>query len=324
MRLAASRKAPKEHVIKIIEALYGETSRPDIPLEAAEAEVARIATVAGRPPSAGLRQDRRSAIMHLQRWADRFRPNLPGARAIGRAEAQSFAMWMTKEGRSDKTRWNLIGILSTMWNVLRREHEGLENPWPLARPMHVSSSRRGAFTPEEARRLFAAGDADGHGWGLAARISAATGLRYGDVARLKYGDIVGGCIQTDPHKTKAHGISVSIPLPPDLLALIGEGDPDAWILPEHGEGYAHEWVNKHPFRDIMIKAGVEANGRTFHSFRHYFRTQLSRAGVSDEIAMKLGGWTQRTTADRYDHDGRSKEKAAAVAAAWALTESLAD
>jgi integrase len=190
--------------------------------------------------------------------------------------------------------------------------------------MRVEQRRLGTFTPDEARRIFEAGDRDGEGWGLAARIAAATGLRYGDIAHLRYGDIRDGAIDIEPRKTKGRGIRVVVPLPPDVAARIGTGSPDALLFPKHARGYSYCWAKKHPFADIMAAAGVEANGRTFHSFRHYFRTQLAKAGVSDEIAMKLGGWTQRTTADRYDHDGRAKEKAAAVAAAWALTEAEAD
>jgi len=51
---------------------------------------------------------------------------------------------------------------------------------------------------------------------------------------------------------------------------------------------------------------------TFHSWRHTFRTRLAEAGVSDEIAKWLGGWTVDKTALRYDHDGRIAELAAAV------------
>lgn len=324
MRLAASRKAPKEHVINIIEALYGETSRPDIPLDAVEAACARIGQTAGKPPSPRTRQARRTALGHLSRWAAKYCPRLSGARGIGRAEAQAFAAQLVRDGLSDKSRANLLGDLSAMWNTLKRENDGMDNPWPLARPMRVEQRRLGTFTPDEARRIFEAGDRDGEGWGLAARIAAATGLRYGDIAHLRYGDIRDGAIDIEPRKTKGRGIRVVVPLPPDVAARIGTGSPDALLFPKHARGYSYCWAKKHPFANIMAAAGVEANGRTFHSFRHFFRTQLAKAGVSDEIAMKLGGWTQRTTADRYDHDGRAKEKAAAVAAAWALTEAEAD
>jgi len=327
MRLATSRKSPKDHILKIIDALYADTEsdRPDIPLEAVVAECERIGRNAGKRPSKYLSTRRGYTVARLGRWLARWRPDIKGARGIDRQAAQAFAAALEREGISDKTRAGVVGELASMWNILRREHDGIENPWPLARPMHVASRRREAFSVEEAQRVFAAADRAGHGWGLASRIAAATGLRYGDIAHLKYGDVVGDSIMIKPRKTQSYGISVAIPLPHDLRALIGTGEPSEWILPEHAEGYGRGWVGKHPFSAILREAGIDpARGYTFHSFRHFFRTQLSRAGVSDEIAMKLGGWTQRTTADRYDHDGRAKEKAAAVAAAWALTKNEAD
>lgn len=318
---ALKKKSPRERLLKLIDALFEKEAPPDIPLASVVGECARIGGNAGKPPTPHTSKSRGIAMKHLANWTAKSRPDIKGARGFDRAAALAFAAHLARVGLCDKSRANVLGDLSAMWNILRREHDGLGNPWPLARPMHVERRRREAFTPEEARRIFAEADRAGHGWGLACRIAAATGLRYGDIARLKFGDIRDGAIMLNPHKTAAHGIEVAIPLPPELLGRIGAGAPGAFVLPEHAAGYPCRFTVAHPFSGILRAAGIDPElGYTFHSFRHYFRTQLSRAGVSDEIAMKLGGWTQRATADRYDHDGRSREKAAAVAAAWALTE----
>ena len=52
--------------------------------------------------------------------------------------------------------------------------------------------------------------------------------------------------------------------------------------------------------------------RAFHSWRHTFRTRLSEAGVSDDLAKRLGGWTDDATAARYDHAERVEELRTAV------------
>ena len=39
---------------------------------------------------------------------------------------------------------------------------------------------------------------------------------------------------------------------------------------------------------------------------------MSEAGVSDDLAKRLGGWTEDTTAARYDHAERIAELRAAV------------
>jgi hypothetical protein len=42
------------------------------------------------------------------------------------------------------------------------------------------------------------------------------------------------------------------------------------------------------------------------------KIMMSEAGVSDDLAKRLGGWTEDTTAARYDHAERVEELRAAV------------
>ena len=55
------------------------------------------------------------------------------------------------------------------------------------------------------------------------------------------------------------------------------------------------------FHDVLARAGVAGAGYSFHSWRHTFRTRLREAGVPDEIAKQLGGWTRDATLARYNH-----------------------
>jgi integrase len=323
MRLAATRRTPKAHILKIIDALYAdEKPRDRIPIEAVAAEAERIRATRGRELSPAGRQKARCRLNDFARWARMMRPDLKDAREVDRQMAQAYAAALEREGKKAKTRRNIIGVFGAAWNELKRGHDDVENPWPLAMPAKSAEGRGEAYTVEEAQRIFEAGDRDGHGWGLAARVAAATGLRMGDVVTLRHAACMDGAIHVVPRKTARHGIATLIPLPPDLAARIGEGE--GYVFPELAEGYRPGYPMRYPFSTVLKMAGVDPQRYTFHSFRHYFRTRLAEAGVSDEIAMKLGGWTQRTTADRYDHDGRAKEKAAAVAAAWALTKNEVD
>jgi len=55
---------------------------------------------------------------------------------------------------------------------------------------------------------------------------------------------------------------------------------------------------------VLERAGVVAGPGevvSFHSWRHTFRTMLSRAGVPKETAQRLGGWTTDVS-ERYNHD----------------------
>ena len=86
------------------------------------------------------------------------------------------------------------------------------------------------------------------------------------------------------------------------------------VLPPHAACYPHPQSNGGPgaFAGILKAATIEDEGYTFHSWRHTFRTRLSEAGVSDDLAKRLGGWTENSTAARYDHAERVEELRAAV------------
>ena len=75
--------------------------------------------------------------------------------------------------------------------------------------------------------------------------------------------------------------------------------------------FAMPWAGRYNMR-ILIILQLVGKGYTFHSWRHTFRTRLSEAGVSDDLAKRLGGWTEDATAARYDHAERVEELRAAV------------
>lgn len=320
MRLAVTKQSPREKLIRLINAIYPEEELHDrIPLTTLVAEVSRCRMLHGRKITDSTRRMFEVRLREFVSWCQTYYTRATDAYDVDRACAQAYAAYRanhTHRGKriSTKTRRHEISDLATAWREMQRQHDGLENPWPLAMPVKDDDERGNAFTPEEVQRVFEAGDADGHGWGMAARIAACTGLRMGDVLTLRHEDIVDGVLRVSPIKTKRHGIRVCLPLPADLLALIGNGTGP--IMPILAKKYRPGYLKKGRFSGILVKAGLDPKRYTFHSFRHYFRTQLAKAGVSDDVAMRLGGWTQRETAARYDHDEHREQLAAAIQAAW--------
>ena len=315
LRVAASRETPKARILRIIEALYGPDKPADeLPLQAICFEVARVRKMQNRVQAASTRRVAEQRIRRFVEWAETEWPMAKGVRDVDRVCAQAYAASLVKSGLASKTVRNTLGVLVTAWNDLKRAHDGLVNPWPLAMPAPGDEGRGEAFTREEAERIFAAGDADGHGWGLAARIAACTGLRMGDVLTLRREWFHDGVIRLTLRKTARYGITTVLPLPPDVAAMIPPGD--GYVFPDLAESYRPGHELRYPFKRVLEAADVDPEKYTFHSFRHYFRTRLAAAGVSDETAMRLGGWTQRDTAARYDHDDHREELAAAIAAAW--------
>jgi integrase len=86
------------------------------------------------------------------------------------------------------------------------------------------------------------------------------------------------------------------------------------VLPLHADYYPDPQFSGGPgkFAEVLKEAKLDGKGYTFHSWRHTFRTRLSEAGVSDDLAKRLGGWTENATAARYDHAERVEELREAV------------
>ena len=264
--------------------------------------------------------NRAVSVRRFAKWAHKDYPAAVTLEAVGRAAATAFAAYLASTGAKGKTRQNIIGDLTVVWGALKRTRDGLNNPWPMVRPEANDSERGRPFTRAQEAALLKAAKAAGKGWCLACRIARYTGLRYSSVARLKWEDVdlKAGVIRHTPPKTKRHNITVVIPLAKvllDELKAARSEDPKAThVLPLHEKAYQYRKMKSGPgaFVEVLKAAKVDDSKYTFHSWRHTFRTRLSEAGVSDDLAKRLGGWTEDATAARYDHAEHVEELRAAV------------
>lgn len=319
LKLAAQKGSRKDKIIAIIDTLYDDAP-VEIKLEAIAPEAERLERLAGRETSASYQRRRRQSINRLILWIRDNWPTISDARQIDRVCAQRFAEYLERAGLSCKSRANLIGELSAAWGLLQRGHDKLNNPWPLAAPRGPDrhGNRGKCYTAAQAQAIFAAADRAGHDWPVIIRLAAATGLRYGDIATLDASELChqSHSLRLHPRKTQRHGIAVAIPIPDDIWELLPKPTSGP-IFPRHNQYYASEGQYKpYIYSQILRDAGIDDPALTIHSWRHYFRTRLSEAGVSDDTAMRLGGWTVRDTAARYDHAERLDEMRAAVNLAW--------
>ena len=146
-----------------------------------------------------------------------------------------------------------------------------------------------------------------------------TGLRYSDVARLEWREIVGDVIRLAPHKTARHGIEVALPITAPVKAALAEvGRRGDYVFPLHAE----VWENRSAahyralnFKEVLRVAGLENAGYTIHSWRHTAATRLAGAGVGIETRKRILGHREDMTAQRYDHDEHLAEVRAAMEAA---------
>jgi integrase len=280
---------------------------------------------------------RKNATDRLLKWLKENWPSAKHVENVDRQIAAAFAADLAEDGTKGKTRRNIIGDLGTIWEALKRVRDDVINPWPLVRPEANDSERGVPFTREQVAAVLAAAEAYGGGWHLASLIARYTGLRYSSIARLAWADIdlEKGVIHHTPQKTARHNIRVHMPMVPALRdalqaawecreepvqrraarsqAIIKPLDA-GYVLPLHAAYYPRPEMAGGPgaFLDVLTLAKITDTRLTFHSWRHTFRTRLSEAGVSDDLAKRLGGWTEDATAARYDHAERIAELREAI------------
>ncbi len=318
-RMGLNREAPADRLHAMLDAVCGFTNKTRMTLDDVWPAYTEWMTAAGRELEKTTLDKRALAIRRLQTWAKTDYPAALEVAAIDRATATAYASYLAAQGLKGKTRQHILGDLSTIWEALRRARDGVENPWPLVRPEANDSDRGMAFTREQEKAVLDAAKKAGNGWLLASLIARYTGMRYSSVARLTWSeiDLKQGVIRHTPPKTKKHAINVLVPLVDPLLTELKKArkmDPEAAdVLPIHAKVYPRTHASNGPglFSGILTAAKV-GEGFTFHSWRHTFRTRLSEAGVSDDLAKRLGGWTEDATAARYDHAERVEELRAAV------------
>lgn len=319
MRMASGRQADAAKLHAMIDALLCTPRRDGLGIQQVWPVYERWLRTKNASLAVDTLRIRRGAVERFVAWAAARYPAATCAEQVDRACAAAFAESLSREKLSGKRRKNIITDLGAVWSALEKTVDGVRNPWRLVIPDAAGGERGKPFTREQESDVIAAADKFGHGWGLACRIARTTGLREGDVLRLKWSDIdtATGWIALQPSKTARRRIVVRMPLSSNVraaLALLERPSASgAHILPELAQAYPHIPKGLR-FRHVLKAAGLEDAGLTFHSWRHTFRTRLSEAGVSDEIAKRLGGWTEDATAKHYDHDGRSAELQAAIAA----------
>jgi integrase len=260
-------------------------------------------------------ENRAMVFRRFLKWAAVHYTAASSPGKVDRACAIGFAQQLIRDKLKDKSRKNMLSDLSTIWEGLMRcSDEVTLNPWKLVKPEVLDSEPGKPFSVAQVASVLEAADDIGQGWGLACSIALYTGLRYGDVATLEWEniDFEKGVICLTPSKTARHNVRVTLPIAPKLMKQLKLVRKEfGFVLPKIGHRYPRQ-LKDWPFSKVLEKAELDTEVYTFHSWRHTFRTRLGDAGVSGEIAKKLGGWTNDTMADHYDHSMHIDEMKAAV------------
>lgn len=320
MHLSIKRKMDDKKLKSILDAVFSkERDDSGLPLDQIWAAYQRFMSMRDRKPGERLVKQRKKNLDDFIEWTKTEYP-IRTAEEVTFECAMAYAEHLKKKSSpkdkkhkaklKDKSRKEYIGNLSTIWKAAEALY-GVRNPWKDLRPAVRDGQRHAAFTRAQERAVLAAAKTSAvpH-WYEACLIARWTGLRKHDVVFLEWRsvDFEKGVIRTTPIKTQGYNIEVEVPmvavLRDALKGLFVKGRK--YVLPEFAKVYPGD-PEDCTFAEILKAAEVDDPTITFHSWRHTFRTRLAEAGVSDDLAKRLGGWTQDATIKRYDHADKTEE-----------------
>lgn len=155
--------------------------------------------------------------------------------------------------------------------------------------------RRRFLTPEEVTRLV---EALPRPFADMALLSVATGLRQGNVLKLRWSQVdLAKRRITLSHEVMKNGLPFSLPLNETATAVLR-----TWLGQHQDFVFAEEGVRELPSRTwakALEKAGLV--DVRWHDLRHTWASLMRQAGVGLDDLQELGGWETRSMVQRYAH-----------------------
>jgi integrase len=257
---------------------------------------------------------------HFAAWMRKSHPDVLKPRDVTRSMAEEY-LASFRSGRSPVT-CNLR--ICTLREIFRYILEGGDaqaaNPWNRVRLCARDGYTRRELSLEEVRRLLVASESCGREWRMLFSIAIYTGLRLGDCCCLTWDavNLASSIIQIVPRKTRRYlaGRPVTIPLHPELAALLGEmplKSRSGFVLRSIAHDFTtRRWAVSRKLDSIFHKAGIATSvmleGRsrrtpsaTFHSLRHTFVSIAANAGVPLATVQSIVGHTSVAMTRHYYH-----------------------
>lgn len=160
---------------------------------------------------------------------------------------------------------------------------------------------------DDVMRLFNAAD---HKLRVCIALAAFGSLRRGELCALKYSDIRenGVYVHADiiqdkdgkwlyKNSPKEKDSIRFAPLPSEIIELLGEGDPDEFVVK-----YAIPNSVSNRFNTLRHKLGI--TGIRFHDLRHYYASIGTVLGVPDTYLANFGGWAQGSNVLKTTYQNR--------------------
>lgn len=214
-----------------------------------------------------------------------------------------------KDGVSRTTANSCLDALRPVMDEAIREGIISTNPCDKTEMLGSDSTRRASFTTSEVRALIG----KPNDWNnplirLMCLTAAVTGMRLGEVRALKADAITETAIHIrasfsdmDGYKTPKNGKERVAPIPPILR------DELLRYAPKDG-GYIFRMVGEKPVSPCYVRNGLlerlndlGIEGKTFHSFRAYFNTEMMSANVNETVVRAVVGHQSPDMTEHYLH-----------------------
>jgi integrase len=224
-------------------------------------------------------------------------------------------------GRTGKTANHKLKCLRSIFGDAVKASALLQNPALSVKQVNEDDSTpREPFTFEQVSAL--AKNAISTDWRGLILLSAFTGIRLTDCAKLKAGniDLDRKVIRLMPAKTDRKKKVIEIPMHSSLVNYFHENPPAPFTANPLFPSLAKVSTGGRNglstgFRQIMDAAGIdrivtrrtqdgaarETATYSFHCLRHSFTSMLANAGVSEEVRTKMTGHSDSTSHQIYTH-----------------------
>jgi integrase len=231
----------------------------------------------------------------FQNWINTTHPEAEYLRDVTDTIALEYANDLLKSGLSNERFNKHIRFLCLLHRVQAKSGKVTVNPWKnpkrnegegIPRRENKVHSRR-ELTVMELTTILSTASGD---FGLLLLIGAATGLRLGDCATLKWGevDLARGIIRRIPNKTSRKGKPVVIGIPPALherLTAIPAKRRTGYVLPTMATRYHRDPTTiTNEVREHIIECGIDVHA----------------PGTGEQIKRKDDGTPER------EDDGKGK------------------
>jgi integrase len=240
---------------------------------------------------------------------------LKDLREIGALEVEDYTRDLARAGLAPRSYNGHVKFLRAFFRTLRLRAGLVDNPFEAAVLMEGATLSRRELTHEELAKVFAKATGSKR---VMIALGVFTGLRLGDVCRLKWSSIDFGknILTVMPGKTERKGRIVAIPLHPTLGQILQAWraqTPGPQVFPEEFAQYTHDAsLVSNAFQDIFNASGITTTekvpGRkmprilvSFHSLRHSFVSLAAAAGAPQHVIQALVGHGSPAMTAHYTH-----------------------